>query len=178
MINVLLLLMTLSAARVEAVKRFGPNYWLSIMYTGVPNSVAGGIKAPGCQQELILLGQGATYDAVFANYAAHPHQRVYGPFKGTIGVGSSESTGSLIVDGKNLGVTSSLDTSVLAAGMHTLCRQTKDLAGNAVAGPATVFTVDAINGTVGQVEAKPVTAIAFGPLPLRSGPVPDEAVQQ
>lgn len=107
-----------------------------------------GVKSVGCYQPFTVLGSGFnTWDAAFADYALHPAP-IGGPFKGTIDFKSTAwdnvavTKFDLIIDSEQLhaivtnppaqqwDVSIHVNTTLLANGMHVVCKRAEDAAGN------------------------------------------------
>jgi hypothetical protein len=188
----LILTMTLAAARTQALKLWGPNYWLTpSFYTAQPTEAQGGIIAKGCQAEIIILGRGADYDGIFADFAAKPRYPVFGPYRGVVDLRTvtpapiSGATAQVLIDG-NLALPlvlngSLLDTSRLTSGMHAICSINTEPGGRVVRGEAMIFVVDPLSGQTAGMLTLPepiVRVLRVGPRPTDLHvPVPDGSAQ-
>lgn len=119
-----------------------------------------GVKSIGCIEPFTVLGSGFnTWDAAFADYAAHPVPMA-GPFKGTVNFKASAwdnvavTKFDFIIDGVPMNAVITLapaplwevsvpvNTSLLANGLHLACIRAEDAAGNVGLSAARLFNTD------------------------------------
>lgn len=179
--------MTTAAAKKRAVTLWGASGCVTTIDQagkGMVKSV--GLCPQGCAVPYVEYGRAPSdFSAAFAA-AAWNSPLIHGPFKGQVPlhIVSTDDTeiGSIaiIVDGQERVLTptlpvgklwdlmTTLDTTSLSAGIHTLCKKVVDKAGNSGLSGAVLFRVDQLTGY--NVEWAPPTEVFRLKPPYQPGP--------